>query len=229
MQGESNKRQLYNSARKRPPKIRKTVLATVCCVAAALFVLVTLPTYATGFGWYAILFDYEKFESDYDADLDRTLTLDEADMYGERVRDARRTDGAVFDYIEVNSEEYGVEYPESFELELMWHSALMAIVGRVRQTHPDTPLRFLTTGRRFLGPGNMPSCEENFELIWGSCRTFIMFTREETETVFWQLTEIVDADPSFREPLYLEELEQLRNIFKEATLKNKAVYIYGHD
>ena len=205
------------------------MLATVRLLLIVLCTLAAAPAFATGFGWYAMLFDYETFESDFDADLDRTLTLEHADLYGERVRGARPTDGAVFDYIEANGETYGVEYPETFELELMWHRALMTIVGRIRRTHPDTPLRYLTTGRRFLAPGNMPACDENFELIHGSCRTYIMFTREETEAVFWQLTEFIETDPSFRESLYLEELRQLRNIFKEAALKDKAVYVYGHD
>ena len=200
----------------------RTTLTVFCTLACA-------PLHATGFGWYAILFDYEEFESDFDAELDRRLTLDHADFYGERVKGKRPTDGAVFDYLETNGDAYGVEHPETFELELLAHRALMTVARRVRKAHPDTPLRYLTTGRRFLGPDNMPGCEENFELIHGSCRTYIMLTTEETETVFWQLTELVDAKPSFRDPLHLDELKQLRDIFKEAALKNKAVYIYGHD
>ena len=96
MQSEKNKRQLHSSARKRPRELRKALLATVCCIVAAFSLLASIPIYATGFGWYAILFDYEKFESDYDADLDRTLNQIHADLYGERVRGARPSDGAVF-------------------------------------------------------------------------------------------------------------------------------------
>ena len=196
---------------------------------AVASLLVTSPAQATGFGWYAILFDYDAFESDFDRDLDRKLTRADAELYGARVRRTRATDGAVFEYIEANGETYGVEYPETFETEFMWHSALMAIVRRIEKVHPETPLRFLGTGRRFVAPGNMPACKTDFDLIFGSCRTYIMFTRKESETAFWQLTEYIATEPSFREPLYLEELKQLRDIFKEATLKQRAVYIYGHD
>ncbi|MEO1596860.1 MAG: hypothetical protein AAFS02_16590 [Pseudomonadota bacterium] len=198
-------------------------------VAIAASLLASSPSHAAGFGWYAILFDYETFVSDFDADLDRQLTRDHAELYGARVRRTRSTDGAVFDYIEANAETYGVEYPETFEVELMWHRALMIIVGRIQKLHPETPLRFLETGRRFVGPGKLPVCKSDFDLIHGSCRTYIMFTRQESETAFWQLTEYIATEPSFSDPLYLEELKQLRDIFKEATLKNKAVYIYGHD
>lgn len=196
-------------------------------VAAGL--LVSGSAQAAGFGWYAILFDHDAFESDFDADLDRQLTRNDAELYGARFRRTRPTDGAVFEYIEAKGETYSVEYPETFETELMWHSALMAIVRRMEKAYPDTALRFLATGRRFVAPGKMPACKTDFELIFGSCRTYIMFTRQESEAVFWQLTEYIATEPSFPEPLYVEELKQLRDIFKEATLKKKAVFIYGHD
>ena len=99
------------------------MLATVRWLLIVLGMLAAAPVYAAGFGWYAILFDYETFEADFDAELDRTLTIAHADLYGERVRGARPTDGAVFEYIDSNAERYGVEYPQTFELELMWDRA----------------------------------------------------------------------------------------------------------
>lgn len=208
---------------------QKTSTRWLGAIAVAICCLASSPSQATGFGWYAILFDYDAFASGFDTTLDRQLTRNDAELYGARVRRTRPTDGAVFEYIEANDETYSVEYPETFETELMWHSALMTIVRRMEKAHPNTPLRFLATGRRFVRPGTMPACKTDFDLIFGSCRTYIMFTRQESETVFWQLTEYIDTKPSFREPLYHEELAQLRDIFKEATLKKKAVYIYGHD
>jgi len=221
--------QIYKFDRKGSREVQKTMTAKIRTIIAGFFILAAGPLDATGFGWYAILFDYEKFESDFDADLDQILTLNHADLYGERLKGSRPTDGAVFSYIEANEEDFGVEYPQTFELELMWHSALMTIVRQVKRIYPDTPLQHLATGRRFLGPDKMPGCEQYFELVHGSCRTYIMFTFEETKTAFWQLTEFVETKPSFRDPQYLIELIQLRDIFKEGALKNKAVYFYGHD
>ncbi len=185
---------------------------------------------ADGFGWYARLFDYEKFSADYEKKIARPVRKIDREFYGDTLYRGRGTDWAILEFLELHGKEYGEESPYVFSGELLWHEAMMENTDIVLHHRPNSAIRHLLTGRLFISPKRIISCKpERYGLIHGACRSCILFTNKEARAVYWDLTQVLRLTPNFRNEIYGLEFHRLRDIFKEAALKDKGLYIYGHD
>jgi hypothetical protein len=209
-----------------------------------LFVFNSIPSKADGFGWYPLLFDYPKFTSDYDKKLRRSLEKQEKEDYSEPLK-GRYSDWVIVDYLQKYTEEYEAEYPQSFTGDLLTHEVLMFWAKNIKSKFPNSPAKHLLTGRVTIKSNDIRPCTGSIgRLIHGDCRTAVIFSPEEIKQIFWQMTKIlneqsnsdssskaksrqlvVSSDDDWR------KLEKLRiyYVLKEAALKDKGAYFYGHD
>ena len=192
-----------------------------------LFLLVASTARADGFGWYATLFDYKKFAAEYDAKLKTKL---QRERYGEISYRGRMDDWDILDYLNQNPKQYVTESPYVFSGELLWHEAMVWNTRMVLSKRKDSAIRHLLTGRVFLSSQQIIRCKpEPYQLIHGACRSCILFTNEEARAVFYDMTVALRNRPRFAKQDYETEFHRLRDIFREAALKDRGVYIYGHD
>ncbi len=186
---------------------------------------------ADGFGWYPILFDYQTFSADYNTELGEKIEKIEREEYlYEDDPQKRTTDWVIVDYLNEHPERFKTAYPQAYSGDLLWHQALMEIARKVRSFRRNSPVQYLLTGRLFLSPNSIVTCPvERSSLIHGACRTAIIFTDREVETVFWDFIEYEKTEPKYSDNEFNLEFDRIKDIFKEAALKKQGLYIYGHD
>ncbi|TQV72935.1 hypothetical protein FLL45_15835 [Aliikangiella marina] len=213
-----------------------------------LFIVILLaqsiPVKADGFGWYPLLFDYHKFTRDYDTKLRGPLEKLEQESYSDAPI-GRYSDWMIVDYLQEHTKEYAVEYPHSYSGDLLAHQTLMFWAKRLKQIFPQSPAVHLLTGRVMVKSDDIRPCaEKGGYLIHGDCRTTVVFSPKEIKRLFWQMTQLLneqkkrDKRPNVLGSQNLalsngdwRQLEKIRiyHVLKEAALKNKGVYFYGHD
>ena len=208
------------------------------------FLLAISSVKADGFGWYPLLFDYQKFVKDYDLKLKSPLYKLEKENNSELFK-GRYSDWEIINYLDEHAEEYGAEYPQSYSGDLLAHQTLMYWAKRLAVHFQGSPASHLLTGRVLISADNVRPCANpNGDLIHGDCRTVVIYSADEIKQMFWQMTQLLEEDgkksSSSKKPLvgrlvnYDESwkaLEKTRiyHVLKEAALKNKGVYFYGHN
>lgn len=224
--------------------IRGLILKITRISLLLLFVFNSIPSNADGFGWYPLLFDYPKLTNDYDKRLRRSLENKEKEDYSAPLK-ARYSDWVIVDYLQEHTEEYAVEYPQSYTGDLLTHEMLMFLAKRIKSQFPNSPAKHLLTGRVTIKSNDIRPCTgPTGHLIHGDCRTAVIFSPKEIKEIFWQLTQILNEQSNSESSLKAKsrqlavssaddwrKFEKLRiyYVLKEAALKDKGTYFYGHD
>jgi hypothetical protein len=204
---------------------RRTLLSLLLIVGAGL---APAPALADGFGWYVYFFDYAELEREMAGELGAAFKP--ADLGNIDPQFTEAVQGSAFALLGL-LEESGrpkLTEPRMHDGELLWANAFLEFGRELQRRNPQSPGRFLVTGRQFLGLGRMPPCRDT-DWIHGACGSAILYTPGEVVTLFREVNDLVASPVKWSDPLMQTELLRLRDVLQEAALLKRAIFFYGHD
>jgi hypothetical protein len=204
---------------------RRTLLSLLIIAGAGL---APAPALADGFGWYVYFFDFAELEQEMNGELGAAFRP--ADLSNVDPQFTGAVQGSAFALLAL-MEESGrpiLTEPRMHDGELLWAKAFLEFGRELQRRNPQSPGRFLATGRQFLGLGRMPACRDT-DWMHGACGSAILYTPVEVAMLFREVNELAASPARWSDPLMQTELLRLRDVLQEAALLKRAIFFYGHD